>query len=161
TLSAVLVIGFGVLVLGLRFEVSALSLAALGAALAAGAVGIVAVGLVLAGLSLVFARQSMMMNEGVSAVLYLFCGVVFPPDLLPGYLQPVALALPMTWWLEASRRAFGVHGFSVILERFADLQLAGVFVLVTLVWLGVGMFLFGALERRARGEGLLDVTTAF
>ncbi len=161
TLSAVLVIGFGMLVLGLRFHVTALSLTTLVAALAVGAVGIVGVGLTLAGLSLVFARQSMMMNEGVSAVLYLFCGVVFPPDLLPAFLKPVALALPMTWWLEASRRALGVVGFSPLLARFSDVQLSAIFLVVVLVWLAFGMFVFSRLERRARGQGLLDITTAF
>jgi ABC-2 type transport system permease protein len=109
----------------------------------------------------VFARQSMMMNEGVSAVLYLFCGVVFPPDLLPAFLRPVALALPMTYWLEASRRALSVRGFSPLLTRLDDLQLAGVFVGVALVWLIGGRWIFSRLERRARTEGLLDVTTAF
>ena len=161
TVSAVLVICFGVVVLGLRLHVTALSLAALLGALTVGAVGIVAVGIVLAGLSLVFARQSMMMNEGLSAVLYLFCGVVFPPDLLPVWLRPVALALPMTYWLEASRRALGVYGFSPLLSRLSDAQLAGVFVLVALVWITFGMWVFARLERRARDQGLLDITTAF
>jgi ABC-2 type transport system permease protein len=161
TISAILVIGFGVVVLGLRLSVTPLSVAALVAALFVGAVGIVAVGLVLAGLSLVFARQSMMMNEGVSAVLYLFCGVVFPPDLLPAFLRPIALALPMTYWLEASRRTLSVHGFSPLLARLDDLQLALAFVAVALVWLFFGRWIFSRLERRARAEGLLDVTTAF
>jgi len=161
TLSAVLVIGFGLLVLKLRYAVTGLSLGMLVAALAVGAVGIIAVGLVLAGLSLVFARQSMMMNEGVSAVLYLFCGVVFPPDLLPAFLRPVALALPMTYWLEASRRALGVRGFSALLARLSDGQLALVFVGVVAVWLLFGRWVFSRLERRARGEGLLDITTAW
>jgi len=79
TISAILVLAFGIGVLGLRFAVSIPGVLALIASLAVGAVGIVAVGLVLAGCAMVFARQSMMMNEGVSAVLYLFCGVVFPP----------------------------------------------------------------------------------
>jgi ABC-type polysaccharide/polyol phosphate export permease len=109
----------------------------------------------------VFARQSMMMNEGVSAVLYLFCGVVFPPDLLPALLRPVALALPMTYWLEASRRALSVHGFSPLLSRLTDAQLAAIFAVVTLTWLVVGRFLFARLERRARAQGLLDITTAW
>jgi ABC-2 type transport system permease protein len=161
TISAVLVIGFGVVVLGLRLSVTPLSVAALVGALFVGAVGIVAVGLVLAGLAMVFARQSMMMNEGVSAVLYLFCGVVFPPDLLPAFLRPVALALPMTYWLEASRRTLSVHGFSPLLARLDDLQLALVFVGVALAWLVFGRWIFSRLERRARAEGLLDVTTAF
>ena len=161
TISAILVIAFGIFVLGLRLDVTPLSVLTLVAALGVGAVGIVAVGLVLAGLSLVFARQSMMMNEGVSAVLYLFCGVVFPPDLLPAFLRPVALALPMTYWLEASRRALNVHGFSGLLARLTDLQLAGIFVAVALVWLFAARWIFGRLERRARAEGLLDITTAW
>jgi ABC-2 type transport system permease protein len=161
TISAILVLAFGIVVLGLRFAVMPLTPFALVAILAVGAVGIVAVGLVLAGLSMVFARQSMMMNEGVSAVLYLFCGVVFPPDLLPSFLRPVALGLPMTYWLEASRRALGVHGFSALLSRLTDPQLAGIFVAVTLVWLVAGRWVFARLERRARAEGLLDITTAW
>ena len=161
TISAVLVILFGIFVLGLRLEVTPLSVLTLVAALGVGAVGIVGVGLVLAGLAMVFARQSMMMNEGVAAVLYLFCGVVFPPDLLPAFLRPVALALPMTYWLEASRRAFDVRGFSGMLTRLTDLQLAVIFVAVALMWLFAARWIFGRLERRARAEGLLDITTAF
>ena len=161
TISAILVLAFGIGVLGLRFAVSVPGVLALIASLAVGAVGIVAVGLVLAGCAMVFARQSMMMNEGVSAVLYLFCGVVFPPDLLSAFLQPVALALPMTYWLEASRRSLGVHDFSAILSRLTDLQLAAIFVAIALAWLFAARWIFGRLERRARSEGLLDITTAW
>jgi ABC-2 type transport system permease protein len=161
TISAILVLAFGIFVLGLKLGVTPLSVLTLVAALGIGAVGIVAVGLVLAGLSMVFARQSMMMNEGVSAVLYLFCGVVFPPDLLPAFLKPVALALPMTYWLEASRRALNVHGFSALLTRLTDVQLAAIFVAVAFAWLVVARWIFGRLERRARAEGLLDITTAW
>lgn len=161
TISAVLVIGFGVVVLGLRLQVTPASFGALLAALAVGGVGIVAVGLVLAGLALVFARQSMMLNEGVSAVLYLFCGVVFPPDLLPALMRPIALALPMTYWLEASRRALSVREFSPLLSQMSDAQLAIAFVAIALVWLVGGLWIFSRLERRARAQGLLDITTAF
>lgn len=161
TISAVLVIGFGVVVLGLRLQVTPASFGALVMALAVGGVGIVAVGLVLAGLALVFARQSMMMNEGVSAVLYLFCGVVFPPDLLPAVMRPIALALPMTYWLEASRRALSVRDFSPLLSQMSDAHLATLFVAIALVWLLGGLWIFSRLERRARAQGLLDITTAF
>jgi ABC-2 type transport system permease protein len=161
TVSATLVLLFGVLVLRLHLHVTPLSFLALLGALAAGAIGVIAVGLVLAGLSLVFARQSMMMNEGVSAVLYLFCGVVFPPDLLPAVLRPVALALPMTYWLEASRRALGAPNFSPLLARLSDGALAGALVVAALVWLAFGLWIFARLEHRARDQGLLDITTAF
>ncbi|MGH7726788.1 MAG: ABC transporter permease [Candidatus Eiseniibacteriota bacterium] len=161
TASALVVLVFGVTVLGMRLSVTPAS--ALGGlvALALGSVGIVAVGLVLSGLALVFARQSMMMNEGVAAVLYLFCGVVFPPDLLPGVLRAVAFSLPITYWMEASRRALGAPGFSAIMSRWSALELSALFLAVTLVWVALGLFLFRRLEERARRQGLLDITTAW
>lgn len=161
TASAVVVILFGVIALKMRLSVTPLG-AALGLlALLVGSVGIVSVGLVLSGLSLVFARQSMTLNEGVSAVLYLFCGVVFPPDLLPAALKAVAFAMPMTYWMEASRRALGAHGFSAIMGRWSDLELALLFAGVTLLWAVLGRWLFRRLEANARSRGLLDVTTAW
>ncbi len=161
TLSASLVLGFGIVVLGMRFAMTPLS-AALGIAVTlVGAAGVAAVGLVLAGMALVFARQSMTMNEATGAVLYLLCGVVFPPDLLPRLFHPVSLALPMTWWLEASRRVLGVRDFSALLGAYGDVALGGLLVAVTAAWVLGGLLVFQRLERRARRLGLLDVTTAW
>jgi len=161
TLSASIVLGFGIGVLGMRFAMTPLS-AVLGIAVTlVGAAGVAAVGLVLAGMALVFARQSMTMNEATGAVLYLLCGVVFPPDLLPRLFHPVSLALPMTWWLEASRRILGVRGFSALLGAYGDVALGGLLVAVTAAWVVGGLLVFQRLERRARQLGLLDVTTAW
>lgn len=161
TLSATVVLGFGVAALGMRFDTSAAGLVGLGAITLVGAAGVTAVGLVLAGCALVFARQSMTMNEGTSAVLYLLCGVVFPPDLLPRAIQPIALALPMTWWMEASRRALGARDFSLRLGAFDDGVVLATFVGVTAAWLLLALFAFARFERRARSQGLLDITTAY
>jgi ABC-2 type transport system permease protein len=161
TLSATVLLVFGVLVLGLELALTPATAAAFVGALLVGAAGIVGVGLVLAGCAMVFSRLSMMMNEGVSAILYLMCGVVFPPDFLPKVLQPVALALPMTWWLEASRRALGAPHFSTILGALSDGELTLRFGVVTLAWIVGGYALFKVLERRARSLGLLDITTAW
>jgi len=161
TLSATVVLAFGVIVLGMRFPVSPASVALGLAVTLVGAAGVAAVGLVLAGCALVFARQSMTMNEATASVLYLLCGVVFPPDLLPRVVHPVSLALPMTWWLEASRRILGVRGFSTLLSAPDDATLAGLLLGVTAAWLVGGFLVFRVLERRARAQGLLDITTAW
>jgi ABC-2 type transport system permease protein len=161
TLSATVVLGFGVIVLGMRLLATPWSIAGFLAVTLVGAVGVTAVGLVLAGLAMVFARQSMTMNEGTAAVLYLLCGVVFPPDLLPRILHPVSLALPVTWWMEASRRTLGVRDFSALLSGWSDGTVAAAFLLVTAVWAAGALLAFARLERRARRLGLLDVTTAF
>jgi len=162
TMSAAVVLGFGVAVLGMRFTATPATLGLLAGTTLLGAVGVAAVGLVLSGCALVFARQSMTMSEGSAAVLYLLCGVVFPPDLLPGLLHPVSLALPVTWWMEASRRVLGVGaGFSPLLGAFSDGALAVILVAVTVAWVGLALFAFARFERRARSLGLIDVTTAF
>jgi len=161
TLSATVVLGFGVIVLGMRLLATPWSITGFLAVTAVGALGVTAVGLVLAGLAMVFARQSMTMNEGTGAVLYLLCGVVFPPDLLPRILHPLSLALPVTWWMEASRRTLGVRDFSALLSVWSDGAVAAAFLLVTAVWVAGALLAFARLERRARRLGLLDVTTAF
>jgi ABC-type polysaccharide/polyol phosphate export permease len=161
TLSATVVLGFGVTVLGMRLDLGAATLARFAGITLAGAAGVTAVGLVLAGCALVFARQSMTMNEGTAAVLYLLCGVVFPPDLLPRVVHPLTLALPVTWWMEESRRALGVRDFSPLLAAWPDAALHAVFLAVTAAWLVLALFVFARLERRARALGLLDVTTAW
>ena len=161
TLSAGVVLGFGVVVLGMRLASDPAALARFGAITLVGAAGVAAVGLVLAGCAMIFARQSMTMNEGTSAILYLLCGVVFPPDLLPRVLHPVALALPVTWWLEASRRVLGARGFSPLLAQWPDASLAAIFLGVTALWVAFALLAFSRFERRARALGLLDVTTAW
>ncbi|MEO6463867.1 MAG: ABC transporter permease [Candidatus Eisenbacteria bacterium] len=161
TLSAAVVLGFGLVVLGMRFTTTPASLALFVVITLVGAAGVTAVGLVLAGCAMVFSRQSMTMNEGTAAVLYLLCGVVFPPDLLPRLLHPVSLALPVTWWMEASRRVLGARGFSAMLSAWPDDVLAIAFVAVTAAWLALALLLFASFERRARSLGLLDVTTAW
>jgi ABC-2 type transport system permease protein len=161
TLSAAVVLGFGLAVLGMRFATTPASLVLFLAITLVGAAGVTAVGLVLAGCAMVFARQSLTMNEGTAAVLYLLCGVVFPPDLLPRLLHPIALALPVTWWMEASRRALGTRGFSTLLAAWPDPALAAWFVGVTALWLVGALFAFAFFERRARALGLFDVTTAW
>jgi ABC-2 type transport system permease protein len=161
SLSAGMVLGFGVVVLGMRFAVTPVTVALGLVTTVVGAAGVAAVGLVLAGMALVFARQSMTMNEATGAVLYLLCGVVFPPDLMPRVIQPIALVLPMTWWLEASRRILGVRGFSPLLAAHGDALLALILVAVTAAWAIGGLAVFHRLERRARTHGLLDITTAW
>ena len=81
--------------------------------------------------------------------------------MLPAALRPIAFALPMTYWLEASRRALGARGFSGLLARLPDTALAGLLVLVAVAWFVVGLWIFFKLERRARDRGLLDITTAW
>jgi ABC-2 type transport system permease protein len=70
-----------------------------------GAAMAVSIGLILAGAALNMARYGMFLSEGITGLLYLLTGAVFPIDILPPWLRPLSLALPPTYWLEGMRRA--------------------------------------------------------
>ena len=52
----------------------------------------------------------MVLPEAIAGALYLVSGAIFPIDILPSFLQPIAYVMPTTWWLEASRRGLLGHG---------------------------------------------------
>jgi ABC-2 type transport system permease protein len=62
-------------------------------------------GMILAGACLNMSRNGMFLSEGISGLVYLLSGVVFPLGVLPGWVQAVGLSLPTTYWLEGMRRA--------------------------------------------------------
>ncbi len=70
-----------------------------------GAVLLWSCGVLLAGACLNMTRQGMFLSEGLAGVAYLLSGVIVPVTVLPGWLQPVALSLPTTYWIEGMRRA--------------------------------------------------------
>lgn len=73
--------------------------------LAIGVVMLWAAGMILAGACLNLSRNGMFLSEGISGVVYLLSGVVFPIGVLPVWVQWIGLTLPTTYWLEGMRRA--------------------------------------------------------
>lgn len=64
-----------------------------------------ACGMILAAACLNMSRNGMFLSEGVSGIVYLLSGVVFPIGVLPSWVQTLTFALPTTYWLEGMRRA--------------------------------------------------------
>lgn len=73
--------------------------------LAVGVAMLWAAGMILAGACLNLSRNGMFLSEGISGVVYLLSGVVFPIGVLPVWVQWIGLSLPTTYWLEGMRRA--------------------------------------------------------
>lgn len=149
----------GILFLGVRIDPFQVHWLMLVFSMLAGLVAIVALGVALAGLVLQMRQESWSYPEAVAGSLYLLSGAVFPIDVLPAFLHPVALALPITWWLESVRRALIGQGATGQLAQLSDstvvLLLAGTSVVFTLgSWL-----VFRAMEHRARDRGLIDQAT--
>ncbi len=122
-----------------------------------GAAMLTAVGLILAGAVLNMARYGMFLGEGVTGALYLLSGAAFPIAVLPGWLRPVSLALPPTYWLEAMRRSLLGHGDQASpLGQWSHAELALGLAVGTGLLLSFARWFFAWSERRAWRHGRYD-----
>jgi ABC-2 type transport system permease protein len=120
-------------------------------------------GLVLAAISLLVVRHSGFLAEGVSGVLFIFSGAIYPLEVLPSWLRPVGFAIPITYWLELMRRSLvgSVAQAFPTLAAFSNLQLLGILVGLSILFGVVSIFVFRICDRRARERGLIDRTTNY
>jgi ABC-2 type transport system permease protein len=116
-------------------------------------------GIAVAGLCLTTRRESWSYPEAIAGGLYLLSGAIFPPDVLPAILQPVALALPTTWWLEGVRRALLGTATPELLAGFSDQEVFLALCASTAVLTLGSWAVFRTFERVARERGLIDQTT--
>ncbi len=120
-------------------------------------------GLILGAISLLIVRHSGFIADGVSGVLFLFSGAIYPLDVLPVWLRPIGFAIPITYWLELIRRSLigNVANAFPTLARFTDMQLLGILAGLSLIFGVSAIFIFRACDRRARERGLIDRTTNY
>jgi len=107
------------------------------------------IGIISAAFIMIFKRGdplAMLLN----AVSFLFSGVYYPVEVLPGWLQWVSAALPMTWALRGLRAAISSTGDSGDL-----LTQALVLVLFAAVLWPVSLAFFSLAVRKARKDGTL------
>jgi ABC-2 type transport system permease protein len=149
----------GVVLLGVQIQVTAIDWRLLVPVMAVGLGSIVALGLAVAGLCLTIRREAWSYPEAIAGGLYLLSGAIFPPDVLPPALVPVALALPTTWWLEGVRRALLGIPTPEILAGFSDQMVLFALCASTAVLTLVSWAVFRTFERLARERGLIDQTT--
>jgi ABC-2 type transport system permease protein len=146
TLSQVVLFAFGVAVLGLRLRAEMLF------ALPA----VVCAGLAMVGVAYLLAAAVLLIREAnffVDTVQFLFgmlSGTAFPVTLLPGVLQPVALALPTTYAIDILRaQALGSRPLFDLRLEYA------VLVLFTALTYPLGRWAFARAERTMRRRGML------
>ena len=156
---AVVTLAVAIVFLGVRIDPLEIRWPMLLAALAVGLPAVVALGVAMAGLVLQLRHDSWSYPEAVAGALYLLSGAIFPIDVLPAFLQPISLALPLTWWLEAVRRALLGTGAPGRMEGFSDLTVMLTLLITSAVFSALAWLLFRMLDRRARDRGLIDNTT--
>jgi ABC-2 type transport system permease protein len=159
--SLTIILTFGAVVLGMPIGLTHISWPLLIPATILGVVSAAAFGLLFAGLCLVTARHSMLMAEGAGAIFLLACGVLFPVDFLPSWMQPVGMALPMTYWMEIVRRSFGGISFSHRLAAFSTTSLLVILFVLTILFCAAAFGGFKLCETHAKRTGKLDQTTNY
>ncbi len=161
TVAVTITLLFGIIVLGIPMPPASIDWGMLFAAWGFGLAGLAFLGIFLGGISLITARHSFFIGEAVAGALYLLCGAVFPIDVLPRGLQLLGQALPLTYWLEALRRALLGAGTGEILSEISNEAL--LFILagstVILAVLSVGFYRWA--EHVAKEKGLIDMQTMY
>lgn len=143
---------FAVLLLGallVRFVPTPHGLLVAGAGIVLTLLALQGFGFVMAALGLVW-KQPYAVAFILSPVLILLSGMMFPTSILPSWLQPFSMALPLTHGLQIVRDA-------ILLDRgFADLAPTFGWLLVTgLAFMLVGSLAFRFMETKARELGVL------
>ena len=170
-MGAAIVLAFGVVFLGVPFDVAIVDWPLLAVTLVVGMTAIVAIGIVLAAICLQTRQESWSYPEAVAGALFLVVGAVFPLAVLPMPIQAVGLLVPLTWWLEGVRRAVfptgpsGIGGEGSLWTGVtgtdapdAQVIVVALLAMTTVVTLAA-MVAFRWSERRAKDRGLIDRTT--
>jgi ABC-2 type transport system permease protein len=151
-----LTLGIGVLFLGVELR---LNLVILVPATILGILAVMSLGIFMAGWCLQLRQEAWSYPEAIAGALYLVSGAIFPIDVLPSIIHPIAYASPTTWWLEATRRGLVGHGAPGMLGQLPDGVVLLLLVLTTAVAVPLALAAFSWFIRRARQAGLLDMVT--
>jgi ABC-2 type transport system permease protein len=118
--------------------------------LVAGSLSFIGVGIMGSILPMLFPERGSQMTHVIIALLLLVSGVYYPVEVLPDFLQKLAVISPATYVLDGTRRA--------LLEGLANHQLWP-YVWPTLVMgifaIPAGLWVFGLAERYAKRTGKL------
>ncbi len=120
-------------------------------------------GILLAGITLLIVRQNFFIGDVIAGVMFIFCGVIFPMDLLPAGLNKVGYFLPISYWLELIRRAFigQVNEAYPTFAGWSNLQLILLLAGLTIVFGIISLLVFKVCDHRAREKGYIDWVTSY
>jgi len=100
----------------------------------------------------------------IGAFMYLFCGAIFPLTVLPDWGQAVGRAIPITYWLEITRRAMlpnsGISSISG-LGDYSNIQILSFLLLSAGIFLVLSIGIFKYADYLARKKGKLDMSTSY
>jgi ABC-2 type transport system permease protein len=163
TVSVLITIGFGIVAFDLPIRLGSVDWPLLLSSTAFGVAAIAGLGLIMGAWTMTMARHFWSVGDAVAGAMYLFSGAIFPLDVLPVWLRWIGFLLPVTYWLEAARRALlgpGATGFTTLafLSNQALLAILAGFTVVLLV--GSAYFYRWALHT-SKEKGLVDMESGY
>jgi ABC-2 type transport system permease protein len=163
TIAVVVTLLFGIFALGIPVDAFGMDWGFLFLCLTVGMACLVSIGIALAGITFLTAKHSGGINEGIAGLFYVFCGVVFPITQLPAWGQSLGYAIPVTYWLEAMRKALlpaqqlagtGLYGIE-------NIWLVALLAVSALFFYFLSILIFRLGDYLARRAGKIDMTTAY
>jgi ABC-2 type transport system permease protein len=140
----------GIVALFFNLDLSAANLGGSLLVLVAGSLSFIGLGIVASIMPLLFPERGAQMTHVVQATLLLVSGVYYPVSVLPAWMQAVARLSPATYVLEGVREALlGGRPTGQLWPYIWPLLVMGV------VLMPVGVFVFGQAERYAKRTGKL------
>lgn len=162
SISVVIILVVGIGLIGIGVDVRDINWLLFGGALLLGVAALASIGLAVAGLMLLTGTASWALGDLLASALLVFSGAVFPIDVLPAWLQPIGLALPITYWLELIRRALMSTPYpTATLGAWSSLSLIGALCGLTAAITLAATAWFRWCEHKARRQGLLDRSTGY
>lgn len=161
--SVLVTIGVGLFFFPLRIHLAAIDWPLLVVGMALGLTSIAGLGVIIGALNMVIPRHIGSVGDAVAAALYLFTGAIFPLDVLPAWMQPIGYALPITYWLEASRRAIlgpDAARFPT-LANFSDAALVQILALGAIGMIALSIVVYRWAIYQAKERGMIDMDTAY
>jgi ABC-2 type transport system permease protein len=163
TVSVVITIGFGIIAFDLPIRLGGIDWPLLLVSTAFGVAAIAGLGLIMGAWTMTMARHFWSVGDAVAGAMYLFSGAIFPLDVLPVWLRWIGFLLPVTYWLEAARRALlgaDFVGFET-LDFLSNQALVAILAGFTIVLLVGSAYFYRWALHTSKEKGLLDMESGY
>jgi ABC-2 type transport system permease protein len=162
-ISVMITLGFGIVAFDLPIQLGDIDWPLLLASSALGIVAIAGLGLIMGAWTMTMARHFWSVGDAVAGAMFLFCGVIFPLDYLPIWLRWIGFLLPVTYWLEAARRALlgaELAGFDT-LNFLSNQALVAILAGFTVVFMVGSAYFYRWALHTAKEKGLMDMESGY
>lgn len=163
TISVLITIAFGVVAFDLPITLGGIQWGLLLVSTSLGVLSLAGMGMMMGSATMMMARHFWSLGEAVAGGLYLFTGAIFPLETLPEAVRWFGFLLPVTYWLEAARRALlgpGAAGFPT-LAGLSNHELVLVLAGFTVVFTGLSYFVYHRALHMAKEKGLIDLESSY